>query len=159
MRIALPLLIVVIAGACHSRPRPASEFPRRIGEYSFRINLTGREPVDGGFSIAADTVTLDADGQTCRRDFGLAGSRHIHVFSCFPPPGIDRFGITIDSEQPAFSTWTIIQNVRKTRTVCVRYATTARGTRVCAETRSEDYFEDVRIGGRLRVTRVDSIAP
>ena len=155
MRIALALALVV-ATACQTGARQGSEPRRRIGEYAFRINLTAQTPIDGMITIAPDTVTLEIGGQPCRRDPGLSGSRRVHLFSCFPPIGIDGFAVTVDSQDPALSSWSGTQAVRKSRTVCVRFTTTPQGRQICAETRTEDYFETVRVGGRLRITAADT---
>jgi hypothetical protein len=45
----------------------------------------------------------------------------------------------------------------KTRTVCTRYTTTPQGRQVCAETRNENYFDNVRTGGTLSLTAVDTV--
>jgi hypothetical protein len=127
----------------------------RIGDYTFRISLPARTPIDGAFTIVADTVSLDTDGQPCRHDTGLTGSRRSHLFSCFPPIGMDSFSVTIDVYEPAMSSWAATQSVKKSRTVCVRFTTTLQGRQVCAETRTEEYFDTVRIGGRLRLTARD----
>ena len=156
MRIAIPLALVVIAAACNAGAGLGSEPRRRVGEYAFRISLTALQPIVGVFTIAPDTVSLDADGQPCRRDPGLTGSRRVHLFSCFPPIGIDGFRLTIDSQDPALSSWSGTQSVKKTRTVCVRFTTTPQGRQICAETRSEDYFDTVRVGGRLLITAADT---
>ena len=156
MRMALPAALLVTSAACHNGMRLGSEPRRRVGEYAFRISLAARDPVRGAFTIAADTVTLETDGQPCRHDRGLTGSRRIHAFSCFPPRDIDGFALTIDTQEPALSSWSGSQSVRRTRTVCVRFTTTPQGRQVCAETRSEDYFETVRIGGRLNIIAADT---
>ena len=148
----ISIALMLIVAACRTGSRGGAESGPRIGDYTFRISLPSRAPIDGAFTIAADTVSLDTDGQPCRRDTGLTGSRRSHLFSCFPPIGMDSFSLTIDSQDPAMSSWSATQSVRKTRTVCVRYTTTPQGRQVCAETRSEDYFDTVRIGGRLRLT-------
>ena len=151
-----PIALVMASLACHSGLRSGPTPSRKIGSYGFRISLSGREPVEGAFSIERDTVIAETGGQGCRRDPGRAGPAHLHSFSCFPPAGFDKFGLTVDSDHPPSSTWTIIQSVMKTRTVCARYTVTERGQRICAENRSENYFEDVRIGGRLSIIAVDT---
>ena len=156
MRMALPVALLAMSAACHNGPRLGSEPRRRIGEYSFRISLSARDPVTGAFTITADTVTLEADGQACRHDRALTGSRRTHAFSCFPPRDIDGFALTIDTQEPVLSSWSGTQSVKKTRTRCVRFTVTPQGTQVCAETRSEDYFETVRIGGRLNIIAADT---
>ena len=153
MRMVLPLLMVAALAACHRSPGAESAPRRAIGSFSYRINFGSQNPIDGVISIDEDTVTLEADGQPCRRESVLTGSQRSHPFSCFPPPGLESFELNIDSTQPALSTWSAIQIVRKTRVVCVRYTTTRAGTQICAETRNEMYFENVKLGGRLRMTR------
>lgn len=150
-RVVSVALVWIVAGCRTGLPGGPDPGPR-LGDYTFRISLPARAPIDGGFAIAADTVSLETDGQPCRHDTGLTGSRRSHLFSCFPPIGMDSFSLTIDAYEPAMSSWAATQSVKKTRTVCVRYTTTPQGRQVCAETRSEDYFDTVRIGGRLRLT-------
>ena len=152
-----PIALVVALIACHNAARSGSAPGRKLGSFSFRISVSGSEPVEGAFAIARYTVTVETMGQACRREPGRAGPAHLHFFSCFPPPGWDKFGVTVDSDNPYSSTFTITQNVMKTRTVCVRYTLTERGQRICAENRSENYFEDVRFGGRLNLVAVDTV--
>lgn len=153
MRMVLSVVLVLTVAGCRTGSRGGPELGPRIGDYTFRISLASRDPIDGVFTISADTVTLEADGQPCRHDTGLTGSRRSHLFSCFPPIGMDSFSVTVDAFDPAMSSWSATQSVRKTRVVCIRYTTTPQGRQVCAETRSEDYFDTVRIGGRLHLTR------
>jgi hypothetical protein len=156
MRTALPIALVMTIVACHQArlgPPPA----RRIGDYAFRISITGQDPVRGAFTIAADTVMLETGDQACRLDPGRVGAENLYRFSCFPPPNLDGFGITIDPNHPALSRWSAVQSVMKTRTVCVRYIINQRNQRVCAESRNETYFENVRTGGALSFTAVDTV--
>ena len=155
MRTVLLIALVVAAAACHHGPRLGSEPVRRLGSYAFRISISGQDPIDGVLTIERDTVLVEAAGQSCRRDRG-GGPHNMHSFSCFPPPGMDEFGLSVDSNRPALSEWSAMQRVMRTRQVCARYTVTERGQRVCAETRNENYFVDARVGGRLRFTAVDT---
>src|SRR5689334_22770062 len=104
MRTVLPIALVMTMMACH----PAHVGPdvkRGIGDYAFRITFSGRDPVNGVLTIAADTVLLETAGQGCRHDPGRVGAEDLHSFSCFPPPGLDKFALIIDARRPAFSKW------------------------------------------------------
>jgi hypothetical protein len=156
MRTVLPIALVVTLAACHQAaigPAPS----RRVGDYGFRISLSGQDPVRGAFSVTTDSVFLETAGQACRHEPGRVGPENLHRFSCFPPPGLDSFGITIDPNHPSLSKWSAVQSVMKTRTVCVRYVMNQRNQRVCAESRTENYFENVRVGGALNLTAVDTV--
>src|SRR4051812_17954233 len=120
MRAVLPIALVMTVMACHPA-RVGPEPSRRIGDYAFRIALSGQDPVKGVLSISADTVLLETAGQDCRHEPGRFGPENLHSFSCFPPPGLDRFALTIDPNHPALSRWVATQSVRKQRTVCIRY--------------------------------------
>jgi hypothetical protein len=153
---AFPIALVLLLASCHGPARPGSIPERRVGEFAFRVRISTLDPIDGVIAIARDTVTVEADGQTCRRTPGVAGPLYLHPFSCFPPGGINTFALTVDSDRPAQSSWTAVQTIQRSRERCVRFVTNARGTQVCAETRQETYFEDVRHGGRLLITAVDT---
>lgn len=152
----LPIAFAVAAMACHRAAGPEVHPHRKLGDYGFRVSLTGRNPLDGAFIIAADSVTLYAAGQPCRRDYNRTSPADVHFFTCFPPEGFDKFDVTIDSAHPFSSTYGMLRSVMKTRTVCVRTTTNARGQQVCAESRTENYFVDERSGGRLRITAADT---
>ena len=156
MRTVLPIALVMTMLACHSA-RLGPEPSRRNGDYAFRINFVGRDPVSGVLSISRDTVLLETAGQGCRHEPFRVGAENLHAFSCFPPAGLDKFSMVIDPNHPALSRWTATQSVQKERKVCARYATNARGQTVCAETRTETYFENVSVGGRLNFTAVDTV--
>jgi hypothetical protein len=156
MRTALPIALVMTLVACHqARLGPAPS--RRVGDYAFRISLSGQDPVRGSFTIAPDTVLLETAGEACRVVPAQVRTQNLLAFSCFPPPGLDAFGITIDPNHPSLSKWSAMQSVMKTRTVCARVTTTPQGRQVCAETRRENYFENVRTGGTLSLTAVDTV--
>jgi hypothetical protein len=153
---AFPIALLMVVTSCHAGV-PSGTAPRRhTGEYAFRVGISTLDPVDGYFIVSRDTVTVETAGQACRREPGVAGPPFLHPFSCFPPGGIDRFGMTIDSDRPEQSSWYAFQSVPKSRERCIRYETTARGTQVCAQTRSETYFETVRHSGRLRIIAIDT---
>jgi hypothetical protein len=156
MRTVLPIALVMTMMACH-QARVGPEPSRHKGEYAFRISFVGRDPVTGVLSITADTVLLETSGQGCRHDPFRVGAENLHSFSCFPPPGIEKFAMVIDPNHPALSRWTASQSVQKERKVCARYVANSRGQTVCAETRTETYFETVSVGGRLNFTAVDTV--
>ena len=156
MRTVLPIALVTTVVACQPA-RPGTNPSPRVGDYEFRISISGQDPVRGLLTIARDTVLLETAGQGCRLEPVRVSAENLRSFSCFPPPGLDRFGLTIDASHPALSRWSATQSVMKTRTVCVSYITNSRGQRVCAESRSENYFENVSVGGRLTFTAVDTI--
>ena len=156
MRKILPIALTLAVMACHRGASSEVHPHRKVGDYGFRISLSGRDPVDGAFTIAADSVTLETAGQACRRDYNRTSPADLHFYSCFPPSGFDKFDVTIDSAHPFSSTWGMVQSVMKTRRVCIRYTVNARGQTVCAEMRDENYFVDVRSGGRIRITGADT---
>jgi hypothetical protein len=156
MRMVLPIALTVAVMACHSAATSEVHPHRKLGDYGFRISMSGRDPLEGAFTIAADSVTLETSGQACRRDYNRTSPADVHYFICFPPAGFDKFEVTIDSAHPFSSTYAFTQSVMKTRSVCVRTTVNARGQTVCAETRTESYFADARSGGRLRITGADT---
>ena len=157
MRTVLPIALVATLIACHNGPGPGSSSWKR-GSYTFRITLSGREPVTGAFTVVTDTVTAETGGQDCGPDLTHTSTPSIfHYFSCFPPNGFDKFGVMVDAAHPFSSTWFMMQSVMKSRTVCARYVVNQRGQTVCAETRTENYFQDVRSGGRLILIAADTV--
>lgn len=156
MRMALPIALAMLAMGCHRAASPEVHPHRKLGDYGFRISIAGRNPLDGAFTVAADSILVEAAGQPCRRDHNRTSPADVHFFTCFPPDGFDKFEVTIDSAHPFSSTFGFTRNVMKTRSVCVRTTTNARGQQVCAETRTENYFVDERSGGRLRITGADT---
>jgi hypothetical protein len=157
MRVVLPIALAVVMTACHHGSSSEVRPHRKVGDYGFRISLSGADPLDGVFTIAADSVLLETAGQACRRDFNRTSVADLHFFTCFPPSGFDKFDVTIDSGHPFSSSWGMTRSVPRTRTICVRYTVNARGQQVCAETRNETYFVDVRSVGRLRITGADTV--
>ena len=69
MRMVFPIAFAVAAMACQRAAGPEVHPHRKLGDYGFRISLAGRNPLDGAFTIAADSVMLETAGQPCRRDF------------------------------------------------------------------------------------------
>jgi hypothetical protein len=152
----LPIALTVAVMACHRAATSEVHPHRKLGDYGFRISMSGRDPVQGAFTIAADSVTLETGGQACHRDYNRTSPADVHYFTCFPPAGYDKLDVTIDSGHPFSSSYGITQSVMKTRRVCVRTTVNARGQTVCAEMRTENYFVDTRSGGRLRITGADT---
>lgn len=154
MRFTLALAAVAAIVACHKSPEVEPRPVRDLGDYAYRLNIRG-VPVEGGFSIEADTVTLDAENYSCRRAPTGIIDPLAHPFSCGGGP--TSFSIVIDSKRPSQSSWTSYTAVKKAHQICTRYATTKEGQTICVATRTEIVTENERIGGRLEVSRIASL--
>jgi hypothetical protein len=140
--------------ACHTAARTSSSPGNRsIGTYAYRATIGSREEL-GTFTISADTVLLDADYEMCRREIAASISERSHAFNCDGAPGLKALRLIVDSNNPGQSFWSATTTGWRTREVCVAYALTASGARVCTQTRNERYEADVNTTGRLRVTPV-----
>lgn len=150
MRFSIAILIAVIG--CQKAPR-VEPVPQGGGDYSFQMNV-GTVPVQGEFSIVADSVMLEAADHGCRpMRLAYSGDPRSRWFSCSGP---SEFRVALNLRQPSFSRWTSSQPVKKTRQVCDRWVVTAKGDRVCSYSRTEVYVADEPIGGQLYVTQLAS---
>jgi hypothetical protein len=137
--------------ACHRAPEAQPWPARELGDFSYRIGAT---PVYGKFTIQADTVTLDAQQQTCRRVGAATRNSAVHAFRCVG--GSMAFNVNVNSMRPLQSTWNTATPVRKTVEICTKYGTTTSGQRECTSSRTEVKTDTVRNGGLLEVTRIAS---
>jgi hypothetical protein len=137
--------------ACHRAPEVEPWPTRELGDYSYRISAT---PVYGKFTILPDTVTVDAQQESCRRVGTGVRDSWVHHFRCFG--GSAFVDVTINSRVPLLSTWSTATVVKKTTEICTKYTTTIEGERVCTSRRTEVKTETVRSGGKLDVTRIAS---
>jgi hypothetical protein len=152
MRIPVSIAFILAVVACHKTPEVQPHPLRVVGDFSFRMNI-GVTPVEGEFSIARDTVSLGAENHSCRGiDLGVNEPPLSHAFTCGGGP--TSFQVVIDSKQPSLSRWASTRPVTKSQLVCVKWAITKEGQQVCSQSRQEIYTENVRIGGRLHVTRI-----
>lgn len=154
MRLTFALAAAAGIIACHKAPQVEPRPARDLGDYAYRLTIRG-VPVEGEFSIEADTVLLDADNHSCRRVPSGIIDPLAHPFSCGGGP--TAFSVVIDSKRPAQSTWTSYTPVKKTEQTCTRYTTTKEGQTICAATRTEVVTVNERISGRLEVTRIASV--
>ena len=143
--------MVIAIVACHRGPEVQPYPVRELGDYSYRIAGT---PVSGKFSILADTVTLDAQQQSCRRVGTGVLNPEIHPFRCVGGSAV--FNVMISSRYPSQSTWSTAQTVKKTVEVCTKYGYTTTGQKVCSSSRTEVRTETVGDRGLLDVTRIAS---
>ena len=151
MRAAWAVGMVIGIVACHRAPEVEPWPERSLGEYSYRIGAT---PVYGNLTILADTVTLDAQQQSCRRVATGVLDEAVHPFRCIA--GSVAFNVVVNSRHPLLSTWSTSTEVTKMIEVCTRYEKTTTGLRFCASSRTEVKTETVRNGGTLDVTRIAS---
>jgi hypothetical protein len=154
MRKLLSMAMVIGLVACHKTPQVEPRPLRQVGDYAFRMTI-GAIPVNGEFSIEADTVTLDADDHSCRRSPTGIIDPLSHPFNCGGGP--TSFSVVIDSKRPAESNWTSSVPVKKTTTVCTRYTTTKEGLTICSASRTEVVTVNERVSGRLEVKRIASV--
>jgi hypothetical protein len=154
MRLTFALATAAGIVACHKAPQVEPRPARDLGDYAYRMTIQG-VPVEGEFSIEADTVLLDADDHSCRRAPTGIIDPLVHPFSC--GGGRTSFSVVIDSKRPEQSTWTSSTPVRTTHQTCTRYATTKEGQTICAAMGTEVVVENRRISGRLEVTRIASV--
>src|SRR5689334_11858361 len=114
MRASWAVAVVIGVVACHKSPEVQPRPQRELGDYAFRM-MIGAIPVNGEFSIEADTVTLDADDHSCRRSPTGIIDPLAHPFNCGGGP--TSFSVVIDSKRPTQSNWSSYVPVKKTTTV------------------------------------------
>jgi hypothetical protein len=146
-------MVIGIVG-CHKAPAPEVQpWPaRELGEYSYR--LLSATPVNGKFTILADTVTMDAQQQSCRRVGTGVINPEVHPFRCVG--GSMAFNVYVNSRDPLLSTWNTAKTVKKTVEICMKYGYTTTGQKECSSSRREVRTVTVRDGGRLDITRIES---
>jgi len=81
MRLTFALVAAAGIVACHKAPQVEPRPARDLGDYAYRMTIQG-VPVEGEFSIEADTVLLDAEDHSCRRAPTGIIDPLVHPFSC-----------------------------------------------------------------------------
>jgi len=151
MRAAWAVGMVVGIVACHRAPEVQPWPVRELGDYSYRITGTS---LYGNFAILDDTITMDAQQQSCRRVGPTQANQEVFPFRCVA--GSTAFSVYLDSRRPERSTWNTLKKVRKTVEVCTEYGYTISGQRVCSKSRSEVKTVTEGSSGLLDVTRIAS---
>jgi hypothetical protein len=151
MRAALAVGMVIGIVACHRAPEVQPWPARELGDYSYRITGTS---VYGKFAILDDSITMDAQQQSCRQVGQTAPDTEVFPFRCVA--GSTAFNVYLNSRRPEQSTWNTTKMVRKTVEVCTEYGYTISGQRVCAKSRSEVKMVNEGSSGILDVTRIAS---
>ena len=142
--------------ACHSVPRTATTPANRtLGTFAYRAVIGAREAV-GTFTIAPDTVMVEADNEVCRRLVHREIAERAHNFDCVGLDGVTSLLLTIDSDHPPASRWYATRTVTKSRQVCTQYSMTTTGQQVCSAYANEPYDVVSRFSGPLRVSEISS---
>lgn len=151
MRAAWAVGMVVGIVACHRAPEVQPWPVRELGDYSYRITGTS---LYGNFAIMDDTITMDAQQQSCRRVGQTGRDTEVFPFRCLA--GSTAFNVYLNSRRPEQSTWNTTKVVRKTVEVCTEYGYTISGQRVCSKSRREVKTVTEGSSGILDVTRLAS---
>ena len=142
------------AGACAKRGATApAPLPIVEGVYQFAERPSQLdEPIEGTFTIAGDTLLLDARPGPCRYDEQASwGKNHPFTYHCADVT------LTFDRYSPlSRSNYRTTTTVYDRRTVCVQYATNSAGQRVCVQQETQTVPRRVNVSGALHPTRVEN---
>lgn len=142
------ILAGCVAGcATHQAGLPAMN-PAYVGNHAFRAELPGGIKFMGTVIVTEDTIVArPADGE-CRLAAGAPSRQHL-VYEC-AIPGATNVMVALDRASPLRrSTWGLVANVRKSRSVCTNWRTWENGTRTCTQSQPEEYFERTQLQGPL----------
>ncbi len=143
------VLFVALLSACApTRPRQPIG-PEMRGTYRFDERLSDDTRITGRFTVAADTVEMDADPGPCRYEREQSNSSYFS-YKC----GMNVIFRFDRSDPVGHARYDTVVQVEASRTVCRRYTTTSTGQTVCAEYGKETYYRNESRSGVLRVTRV-----
>ncbi len=139
---------VLSVTACSGNPSPGTLKPADDGIYEFIANTGDRTPLRGRLTIVAGEISLEPEVGICRVDTAYSSLERTR-YACDNVSDIERLAFVMDNRNPLTrSSWTGQVRQRRTRTVCVEYAT-QNGRRVCVRTQTETYDAMVPVSGRL----------
>ncbi len=152
LRLSLGTLLGA-ALACAGAPAPgAGAPPTDDGIYDFTASTGEPSPLRGSLTIVAGTHSLSPEFGSCRVDQAFASSERTR-YLCDNTSDVERLAFVIDRRFPLTrSQWNGTIRQRRTRTVCVSYAT-QNGRQVCVEQRTEEYVVNAPVSGRLTFRR------
>ncbi len=139
--------LAILAG-CASNASKVGRRSELVGAYRFTERVSTDLELEGIFVVETDTVSLEANPGPCRYERERSNVLAIS-YSC------GDVSYAFDRSDPVHTArYSAIVHLRETRTICIRYTVTSTGRQVCAESRNETVFRDVRRSGVLRPQRV-----
>lgn len=150
VRRSLVCAVMVLGAACarnrSGTARPGS-FPED-GLYDFTAPTGEAAPLRGTLAIVGGVMSLRPEFGTCRIDQAYVSVERTR-YLCDNSSDVERLAFLVDALFPLTrSRWTGMVRQRRTRTVCVRYAT-QNGRQVCVEQRQETVEVETPVSGRL----------
>ncbi|CAN5386729.1 hypothetical protein BH09GEM1_BH09GEM1_06390 [soil metagenome] len=150
---AVAVLWLGFAVGCASGGKPQALRAAQLGAYRFTERVADDVTLEGIFVIEPDTVSIEATPGPCRYESERSNSLG-YSYTC----GDVHYAFE-RSDPLRTASYSVVVHLRETKSVCVRYTVTSTGRQVCAESRNETVFRDVRRSGLLRPQRVDPEAP
>jgi hypothetical protein len=145
------LALAVGITACHGGKGGSASAPGpQIGTYDYRARI-GTYEMRGVMIVLGDTVLVRPESEYCQPVYGMPDQLNFR-FECAGTADFEKVFLRIDRRNPVMaSKWSATYTTPRQRQVCVRYATDARGRRVCVEFRVETYTERTTQSGVLSV--------
>lgn len=146
--LASPVFWLALVVGCASNGNKVGLRPEQMGAYRFTERVGEDVELAGIFVVESDTVSIEATPGPCRYDRDRSSALAIS-YSCG-----DVF-YTFDRTDPLRTArYSTVVHLAERKSVCVRYTVTSTGRQVCAESRNETVFRDVRRSGLLRPQRM-----
>jgi hypothetical protein len=153
-RASLPAVLCVgLVFGCASNGKRVGVRPEQLGAYRFTERVTEGVELEGIFVIEADTVSMDARPGPCRYERERSNALAISYTCGDVTYAFDR------SDPLRSARYTTVARVQETKSVCVRFTVSSTGRQVCAESRPEVSYRDVRRSGLLRPERMSDDDP
>ena len=147
MRTARRVLASLVLAACASSPKAAPPAVKD-GVYEFMTSTGERGELRGRMVYAGEVVSIEPELGICRLDGAFASAERLR-YLCDNTQEVEHLALLIDKRYPTTrSAWTGSVRVRRTRTVCVQYAT-QNGRQVCVRSETQTYEERVTLSGPL----------
>ena len=147
-RIVRALAWIGFVGGCASNGTKVGMRSELVGAYRFTERVAADVELEGIFVVETDTVSIEANPGPCRYERERSNVLAIG-YTC------GDVTYLFDRSDPVHTArYSAVVHLQETRTTCIRYTLTSTGARVCAESRNETVFRDVRRSGVLRPQRV-----
>ena len=142
--------LVTGCAASSTRANPRSN---QVGAYRFTQRVAEDLELEGILVIEADTLSIEATPGPCRYDQMRSNVLTVS-YTC-----ADVY-YTFDRTDPLLTArYSAVAHLRDSRVTCARYTVTSTGQQVCAETRTETVYRDVRRSGLLQPRRMSDNDP
>jgi hypothetical protein len=134
------LLGLALAASCGGPAAPATPIPT-AGRFAFANPISGSSSFDrfeGVFELVADTVLLEVSGAYCTP---RPGTLEQLSYRCAKGDDRDEVRVTFERRNPAqrAKAYATVRTPT-TRSICVRYETSASGQRTCAQYSTETVY-------------------